>query len=280
MRPIGDAVELDQGGGPTSAEVTPFNPPFGVASPAQVGFTPDGNILVTVKALGGGQNYPLAAVGGLLVFPIDPATGAAGHPHTTEITDRPGSAPFAFDFDHDGRLLLIELFGEGYLVDPSNGFNNLEAGFGGLSVWEADGIGDYTEVSRTSTEQFLTCWIEYVPQNHCVYTSNSGFASVSAFTVDGQADALVDSTAGTGVAGPLDLVASPDGNFLYVLSPSVLGLPGHTGQPSVVVYQTADDCGLEQVQAIEDGFDTEEARRDADPNGVLNGVLGLAVWSV
>ena len=52
-----------------------------------------------------------------------------------------------------------------------------------------------------------------------------------------------------------------------------------TGQPQVVVYQTSDDCALDQVQAIEDGLDTEDAREAADPNGVVNGVLGLAVWS-
>lgn len=200
----------------------------------------------------------------------------ATYPTITEITGRPGSAPFSFDFDHEGRLLLVEVFGEGFQGDPSMGFTPA-AGSGGLSVWEFDGKGTFTEVSMTSTTQFLTCWLEYIPQNHCVYTGNSGQDSLSAFNVDGGADELVDSTAATDLSGPLDLVASPDGNFLYVLSPSVLGIPDHTGQPQVVVYETSGDCHLTQVQAIEDGLETEEARRAA-ADGVLNGVLGIAVW--
>ena len=52
-----------------------------------------------------------------------------------------------------------------------------------------------------------------------------------------------------------------------------------TGQPQVVVYLMSDDYALDQVQVIEDGLDTEDARRATDSNGDVNGVLGLAVWS-
>jgi len=264
LNPIGGPVELIQGGGSVSDEVTPSNPPFGIAKPSQIGFTPEGHIIVNIPVPGGGQNFPFVG-GQFQVFEIYAGDGSASSPHTTTL-ERIGSVPFAFDYDHEGRLLVAENVIDGF--DP-NSANN-----GGLSVWEIDENRDYNNVGLVSAEQGFTCWIEYIAQNHCVYTANSGtVGSISSFALQDGAYDLVESVAAT-LNGPLDLIASQDGRFLYTISP---GVTDQSGQPHINVYGTGTGCVLNEVQVIEDGFDTQDVVREAS-DGVFNGVFGLAVY--
>ena len=96
--------------------------------------------------------------------------------------------------------------------------------------------------------------------------------SVSSFAV-GDEIVLVDAQAGE-LNGPLEIVSSVGGEHVYTLSP---GVSDGSGQPRIFGYQADSGCHLEQVQAIPDGFGTEQDRRDAG-NDVFNGVMGLAIY--
>lgn len=263
---IGGPVDLVQGGGSESDAPSPFNPPFGVAKPSQIGFTPEGHILVTIPIPGGGQNFPKGA-GVFQIFEIYSGDGSASSPRSTAISDRPGSVPFAFDWDGDGNLLVVE--------NVIEGFDPMRAPMGGLSVWEIDEDRVYNNVGVIGAEQGFVCWVEYIAQNQCVYSANSGTTgSISSYAQENGAYGLVESVAAS-LNGPLDLIASADGEFLYTISPGVTDL---SGQPHINVYQTSSDCGLTEVQVIEDGFDTQDEVRALDPDGIFNGVFGLAVY--
>lgn len=267
LSPIGNLIELDQG----KAGVAPTDPPNGLATPAEVGFTPDGDLMVVIKVDGGGQNIPRPGVASLNHYKISSdGTTSAGTLTKTKVVGRPSSLPFAFDFDQVGNLLLAEVF-DGAL--PSDFPNDL--GLGAVTVWKenAGAGGSYTQVDTVNVGQPLTCWVRYNPTNQCAYTSNAGGdGSVSAVSTAGGIYKLAESKA-AGLNGPIDLMWSQDGKNLYVLSPGVAPSPMFgSGQPLIRVYEAGRDspCGLTLVQAISNGY---------DPSFIQgNGVAGIAVY--
>eukprot|EP00985_Skeletonema_marinoi_P016560 scaffold8933_cov80-Skeletonema_marinoi.AAC.2 len=257
-----DPIELDQG------NVTPSDPAFFPASPAQIGFTPEGNIVVTIKVNGGGQNFP-SGEGSLNVYSINPENGTTTNEFLTQtnVTGAAGSSvPFSFDFDNKGNLLLVEAFAGG----PG------EPNAGAVSVY-ADIDNAPMVVAADDTTQTTSCWIVYNPKNSCVYTTNNGGNSISAFLLKKKKKdmlELIDAVAAT-LNNPLDMVLSHDYKYLYALA------SGHTdvdqpGQPRIHVYETDCDCSLVEVQNITDGLPTEADRNSTDD--VVNGVVGLAQW--
>merc|ERR1711957_309662 len=190
-------------------------------------------------------------------------TGTASLEHSTTITGRPNSTPFAGVFDHQGRLILVEVFPLGQQGDPATG---------GLTLWENAENGAFNQIGTTNTQGLFSCWVVYDPNNGCAYSSETGSSTVSSYAV-GDEIVLVDPQAAE-VNGPLELVASLDGEYIYTLSPGVLD---GSGQPQIYGYRADSGCELEEVQAISDGFDTEQVRRDA-ANDVFNGVNGLAIY--
>jgi len=254
LSPIGDPVELDQG-----ETVTPTDPNFFPATAAQIGFTPEGNIMVTIKINGGGQNFP-SGFGSLNTYFIDPESGTTSEDDLDQmvISDPPGAIPFSFDFDDKGNLLVIEAFGEGGAP---------------MGMGQANVFVNGTLVSEVGTGQPDSCWIQHNPRNSCVYTTNNnGGDSISSFHLEDAALELVESEAAT-LNTPLDMDIHPDNRFLYALS---TGHNDGTGQPRIYVYEMGCDCGLREVQAIADGLDTEEMRIEQD--GVLFGVVGLGLY--
>jgi len=265
---IGQTVGLTQGGGPFSEETSPSEGtdlPFGPSAPAQIGFTPSGDVLVTIKINGGGQNGPFGP-GSLNVYKLD-ADGTTSEDALVQtiIEDRPGSEPFAFDFDHQGRLLLNEVFINGFV--PTN-----PPPSGGVTVWEAGSErGEYNFVELVDAEQTFSCWLKYNPENMCAYLANTG-GSISSFTSTATGLDLVESVAAS-LNGPLDQILSDDGQYLYVMSP---GVTNGSGQAQIYVYETASDCGLREVQTISDGYQRQALIASSD--GVFQGVAGLAVF--
>eukprot|EP00984_Skeletonema_dohrnii_P021381 scaffold10670_cov103-Skeletonema_dohrnii-CCMP3373.AAC.6 len=256
-----DPIELNQG------NVAPSDPAFFPASPAQIGFTPEGNIVVTIKVNGGGQNFP-SGEGSLNVYSINPENGTTTNEFLTQ-TNVNGTAgslvPFSFDFDDKGNLLLVEAFGAfGGGPGPNAG---------AVSVY-ADIDGAPVNVAADNTTQTTSCWIVYNPKNSCVYTTNNGGSSISAFLLKKKKVELelIDAVAAT-LNNPLDMALSHDYKYLYALA------SGHTtdgGQPQIHVYETDCDCSLVEVQNITDGLPTEADRNSTDD--VVNGVVGLAQW--
>lgn len=239
LRAIGDTIELDQGG-----PVSPFNPPSGPGSPGEIGFTPEGDILVSIKINGGFDN--VGNPGSLNHYKIsDDGTTSAAALTQTLIDDRPGSSvPFAFDFDDEGTLIVMEL-------DP---LVTGMGGPGGLSYWEEDD-GVYTQVGDIAINgQTCGCWVKYNPLNGCSYTTNACNAptgnSISSVSADFQVTEVAAST-----QRPLDVVITPDGEYLYVYSPN-FDFNTAEGDPHIIVYKAAEnECTLTHVQTITDGFD-------------------------
>eukprot|EP00984_Skeletonema_dohrnii_P021380 scaffold10670_cov103-Skeletonema_dohrnii-CCMP3373.AAC.5 len=255
-----DPIVLNQG------NVAPSDPAFFPASPAQIGFTPEGNIVVTIKVNGGGQNFP-SGEGSLNVYSINPENGTTTNEFLTQ-TNVNGTAgslvPFSFDFDDKGNLLLVEAFGAGGPVE------NAGENAGAVRVYaDIDGIA--VNVTADITNQTTSCWIVYNPKNSCVYTTNNGGSSISALSWKDDELELIDAVAAT-LNNPLDMVLSPDYKYLYALA------SGHTdvdqpGQPRIHVYENQCDCSLVEVQNITDGLPPEDER-----GRQVNGVVGLALW--
>ena len=98
------------GSGPTdlglNTSLVSGSAPFFAASPAQIGFTPDGNaLIVTVK---GDQNAPAPGSGSIRRFDLADDGGVAGG-QSFLVSD--ATVPFSFEYDAGGRLLLVEAFG-------------------------------------------------------------------------------------------------------------------------------------------------------------------------
>jgi len=257
MTSIGDTIELEQGS-PVLEDV-----PFGPTSPGEIGFTPEGDILVLIKLNGGQQGFPtgLGSFGSLNHYVIsDDGTTSADSLTQTLIDDRPGwTNPFSFDWNGEGLLAVVE-------IDP---LATTMGGPGGVSYWEEDD-GVYTQVGDiVMTEEICACWIKYNNKNGCSYVTNAcNFStgnSISSISADGVPTPVVAET-----LRPLDFAISDDGNYLYVYAPaydSDLAL----GEAHIVVYETADDaCTLTEVQVASDGFAA----------GILvgNGPAGIAAY--
>jgi 6-phosphogluconolactonase (cycloisomerase 2 family) len=158
------------------------NPPRFLASPGQVGFTPDGShVIVTTKSTG-----TIDVFGVLPNSRLSPLTANAPA----------GAVPFAFTFDATGHLVVVE------------------AGTNSVSTYTINADNTLSVLSGPVTDhQTAACWI--AAANGHFYVANAGSATISAYNVasDGSVS-LLPTTASTS-GGPIDLVASSDGHLLY-----------------------------------------------------------------
>lgn len=191
------------------------NTPFFLASPAQVGFTPSGNqLIVTTKTNNTVDVFSVGDEGQLSGQPVKNA--AAG-------------VPFAFVFDHAGRLIL-----------------NF-AGSSSLQPYTVNGNGTISPAgAAVSDGQKALCWV--TSARGFDYAANTASNTVSQFRVTGGVVALINSVAASGIPGSIDMAAG--GNALYVES----GLSG-----SVQAFSIASDGSLTAIQTVivPDGDDLE-----------------------
>lgn len=162
------------------------NPPFFLSSPAEVGFTPDGeHLIVTTKTNGTVDVFSVGPDGRLSAAPVkNPASSPV---------------PFAFVFDAAGRMVL-----------------NF-AGSSALQTYTVNADDTITPVSApVSDTQAALCWITSAAGYQ--YTSNTASNDVSQFQVraDGTV-VLVNPIAASGISGATDSAAA-GGSFLYVQS--------------------------------------------------------------
>jgi hypothetical protein len=243
--------------------------PYGIlsATPAQIGFTPENNILVTIKQTNGGGPDFENQTGSLNVYEVNQNDGTIGSLIQTSLSRGGfGTLPFSFTFDDSGNLLLIELAG-------------IEGSFdrGVVSVMANIDSDPPLLTSEAESGATATCWIEYNPLTSCIYTTNNGSRSISSFYLNLNEDSeveLVSNDLGGGLDAPIDMIQSADSKYLYALS---TGAQTEDLQPLIYVYEMTGDCGLKQVQVIADGLD-DEATRSAADGGVVNGYVGLALF--
>ena len=183
------------------------NPPFFLKSPAQVGFTPEGDhLIVTTKTNGTADVFSL---------------GEDGRPSTAPVKNAEGPVPFAWVFDHAGRIVL-----------------NF-AGTSSLQTFTVNADNTLTAVSSpVSDTRAALCWV--TKAQGYVYASNTGTGDVSQFRIraDGTV-VLVQAIAASGIPGAIDSGAA--GGFLYVQS----------GASSTVhVFRIGDGGALSPVQTV------------------------------
>lgn len=172
------------------------------AAAAQVGFTPDGGVLVvTEKATNTISTYTV--LDGL-------ASGPSPQPSV-------GQTPFGFSFDDRGVLIVSEAFAD-------------QPGAGAVSSYRVSDTGALQVISASvANNQTAPCWIAVTPNGRFAYTTNTGSATITGYRVgqDGSLtlldpDGVTASTpsgAGDGL-GPVDLALARNGRFLFELNSS------------------------------------------------------------
>lgn len=171
--------------------------PLSGAGPAQVQFSPDGDLLVVSEK----------AANQFEVFNVDNQGMITGQIVQPSV----GLTPFGFSFGKRGRLYVSEAFGGA--VDGS-----------AVSSYDSQDDGTLSVISPSvSTTETAACWIATTPDGKYVYAANAGSGSISGYRVDRDGSiSLLDSDGRTGVVGAgssvIDLGVSVNGRYLYVLA--------------------------------------------------------------
>lgn len=167
----------------------------GGTGPAQVGFSPEGDVLVvTEKATNKLTTYRVLA------------DGRIGAPLVTASS---GVTPFGFAFNERGTLLVSDAAGGA-------------PGASTMSSYVFSGQNPISPVSispAVPTLQTAACWVVVTPNGRYAYTTNTGSDSISSYAVhkSGQI-ALAHSVAAAAGDAPIDAAISASGNRLYVLN--------------------------------------------------------------
>jgi 6-phosphogluconolactonase len=163
------------------------------SGPAQIQFTPNGDVLVvTEKSTNTITTYVVGA------------DGRAGAPRTVASA---GQTPFGFSFDTRGDLVVSEAGGTG------NGLST-------ASSYRVGGDGALTLVSGAiATTQVAACWIAIGANGRHAYTTNTGSGTVSELAIGAGASLSLENAV-AGVTGPdsrpQDADFTPGGRYLYV----------------------------------------------------------------
>jgi len=166
------------------------------ADAPQVGFSPDGSLLVVTEKAGNRLDTYTIDENGLPSAPIDNPSN--------------GMTPFGFAFNNAGTLIVSEAFGgapdqaaTSSYVAPEDGILNVISG----------SVPDL---------QTANCWIVVTNNGKFAFASNTGSGNVSSYRVSGEDGTLtlVNSVAGdTGAgSGPIDMALNNSSRFLYVLA--------------------------------------------------------------
>ncbi|HET9729886.1 MAG TPA: beta-propeller fold lactonase family protein [Acidimicrobiia bacterium] len=163
--------------------ITNANPPAFLASPGQVGFSPDGtHLIVTTKSTGTIDVFSVAPNGRLSAPTSNPPAGAV---------------PFAFSFDTAGHLVVVE------------------AGTNSVSTYSINADDTTSVVSGPVTDnQKAACWIA-AAANGNFYVANAGSATLSGYHVAGDGTLTLLPTTTATAGGPIDLATSADGRYVY-----------------------------------------------------------------
>jgi 6-phosphogluconolactonase len=178
--------------------------------PAQVQFSPDGDLLVVTE-----KNTNL-----INVFPV----GSNGVPGARRSTASHGMTPFGFAFGKRNHLIVSEAFG---------GAPNASA----LSSYVAHDDGSLTVVTGSApTHQSAACWVVVDKSGRLTYTTNTGSGSITGFRIGPGGDLTILNPDGrTGLtppgSAPIDAAFSNDGRFLYALTSNVAGISGFRVRP-------------------------------------------------
>lgn len=160
---------------------------------AQVGFSPDGRVLVVTEK---GTNS-------LVSWRV----GGDGLLSNRVVTPSAGETPFGFSFDRRGVLLVSEAFGGAPEAST-------------VSSYRYTGTGYVAVNPAVPTTETAACWLVVSPNGGFAYVTNTGSASVTGFAIRGATLVRLDDDGVTGSTGatPIDAGISRNGRFLYTLN--------------------------------------------------------------
>lgn len=185
--------------------------------PAQVAFTPDGDVLVVTEK----------ATNKIVTFEI----GRHGLPGDARVQDSNGPTPFGFAFGKRDQLFVSEAFG---------GAENASA----TSSYDIDRQGVLTTISASvGTNQTANCWVIVTPNGRFAYVTNTGSGSISGYAIDFDGTLeLLDADGRTAITGdgsaPIDLALTDSGRFLYSLN---------GGTNTIAVFRVQSDGSLTRL---------------------------------
>lgn len=201
-----------------SLELTPATGPTqGGNTPAQVSFTPDGQHLV-ITTKGNGSLIDVFTVG------ID------GRPSDTFTANPAGvPVPFGFTFDDYAHLVVTD------------------AATSTLTTYTILPDGTVKQVAAQSNGQAAMCWVARAAGNF--YVSNTGSGTITGFHIDPAGIPAVFTQVGTR-GGPIDLVGTSDGKFLYAQVGGAGGIDGFRINPDGTLTQVVTLTDLDGLEGI------------------------------
>jgi DNA-binding beta-propeller fold protein YncE len=229
--------------------------PVATEAPGQVGLSPDGKHLVVVAKEGPMlAGFPLGQTAGngeVDVYDIssDGTVTNCGRPTAYVLPQNApnqGKFPFSFAWTTGGQLLLTEVFGTGATLAAC-----------AVQPFNLNPDGSLSPGSGpVGSGQIAVCWITVSGRN--VYTTNYLTNDVTSYTADRKGSLTLNAAVAGGttpgmtpLVTPIDQALSPDGNFLYQLSP---------GNGMVVPFAVNNDSGsLAQLSSVPDGLGTGQS---------------------
>ena len=183
-------------------------------SPEQIGFSPNGEVLVVTEK---GTNM-------IDTYLVD-KHGVASDPITQASA---GNAPYGFAFTDKGKLVISEASGSSssYAVSDE-----------GILRTISGAISTYTGTP---------CWVAINGKGRFAYTGNGGVGTISSFSISHNGKLTLTSSIAATVPSPaLDLAFSKHSRFLYVLSAN--------GGMSITGFKVDEDGSLSQVTSVSSG---------------------------
>ena len=182
------------------------------AGPAQVGFSPDGEVLVVTEK----------AANTISTYVVEDDGRTDGPDPQPSV----GKTPFGFAFSGRGTLVVSEAFGGA-------------PGASALSSYDVRDSGELEVVSPSvGTTQTAACWVVITRNSRFAYTTNTGSGTISGYSLSpaGVLTLLThNGVNGTTGAGPIDMALSGNDRFLYALN---------SGAGAISTFQVNSDGSL------------------------------------
>ena len=165
------------------------------ADPAQVGFSPDGRVLVVTEK----------ATDKIDTF----AVGRDGRPGRVKVHRSSGKTPFGFAFRRDGVMVVTEAFGGTPGKAAASSYSFTSAGLRPVTRSAPDSQSD-------------VCWTVITNDGRYAYITNNGSGTISSYRIDGAGvltllEAVAGTTGSPGGFGTRDADLSDDGAYLYAI---------------------------------------------------------------
>lgn len=165
-----------------------------------------------------------------------------------------GPTPFGAVFRENNVLLATEI----HLITV-NGRKTGVPNAATVSSYRLSSDGTVQTVSAAiPTNRGGSCWIRFSRSGHFAYTADTGSGTISILDVDSDGSLALAGSAGTGgpFSGPLDMDVTPDGRFLYVITPlgqignlpPIFGIPPNAG--TIEGYRLESDGTLTPVASV------------------------------